>query len=73
MSNPAAEFFTAPSEIFEAIKSQTTAVNSTPANPNSSSSLSIGKVITIGITVIIITWQLWEWYKSMEKILYPEL
>jgi len=75
MSNPAAEFFTAPTEVLEAIKSQTTVASSFLKIPNStsasSSGISIGKVI-VGASLLLIGWQAWEFYKRRDKILYPE-
>jgi hypothetical protein len=72
MSNPAAEFFTAPIEFVEAIKSQTKPISAVASAPSSTSGPSLGKVVVIGLAGIVAFWQLTEWYKRMEKIHYPE-
>ena len=73
MNYTAAQRFMTQTELFESLKQHATKVEGTPntsTTPQSSSGgLTVGQVIVFGLTVIVITIQLIQWFKQMEKIL----
>ena len=76
MNYTAAQRFMTQTELFESLKQHATKVEGTKkatTTPQSSSGgLTVGQVIVFGLTVIVITIQLIQWFKQMEKILNSE-
>lgn len=71
MNYTAAQQFMTQNELFESMRKEATKTQA-PSSGAKSNGISIGQVIKVGLTIIIVCYQLWLWYKSMEKILYPK-
>ena len=76
MNYTAAQRFMTPTEFYESMKLSATKVEGAPkvstTKQSSSSGLSVGQVIVVGITVVVVTYQIIKWLQQMEKVLYPE-